>query len=125
MSRELPAAARVRLLAPQAGEGESYFVAVDKLIAGNPKQTAWVQHASPDQRFTAGLWHSEAGTWRIRYTEDEYCRILEGLSIITAEDGQAVSVRPGDEFVIPRGFVGTWEVVEPTLKRFVIHEADR
>jgi uncharacterized cupin superfamily protein len=33
-------------------------------------------------------------------------------------------VRPGDEFVIPRGFVGTWEVVEPTLKRFVIHEPD-
>jgi hypothetical protein len=122
MSRDLPVAARVQLLAPGAGEGESYFVAADKLISGNPMQTAWVQHASPDQRFTAGLWHSEAGKWRIRYTEDEYCRILEGLSIITAEDGQAVRVQRGDEFVIPRGFAGTWEVVEPTLKRFVIHE---
>jgi uncharacterized cupin superfamily protein len=124
MSREPPLAARVQRLAQDAGEGESYFVAADKLISGNPKQTAWVQHASTDQRFTAGLWYSETGKWRIRYTEHEYCRILEGLSIITAEDGQAVSVRPGDEFVIPRGFVGTWEVVEPTLKRFVMHEPD-
>jgi hypothetical protein len=26
------------------------------------------------------------------------------------------------EFVVPRGFVGTWRVLEPTRKRFVIHE---
>lgn len=66
--------------------------------------------------------HRELGKWSIRYTEHEYCRILEGLSLITAADGQAVTVRPGDEFVIPRGFVGTWEVLQPTRKRFVMHE---
>jgi uncharacterized cupin superfamily protein len=113
---------RVQRLPADAGAGESYFVAPEKRIAGNPKQTAWVQHASEDQRFSAGLWRSEVGKWSIRYTEDEYCHIVEGCSIITSADGQALSVRAGDEFVIPRGFVGTWEVVEPTLKRFVIHE---
>jgi uncharacterized cupin superfamily protein len=112
----------VQRLPAKAGAGETYFVAPEKRIAGNPQQTAWVQHASVDQRFSAGLWHSEVGKWSIRYTEDEYCRIIEGCSIITSEDGQAVTVCPGDEFVIPRGFVGIWEVVEPTLKRFVIHE---
>lgn len=122
MSSTLPASAHVQLLALDAGPGEAYFVAADKLLSGNPKQTAWVQHASPDQRFSAGLWHSEVGTWSVRYTEHEYCRILEGCSIITSADGQALTVRAGDEFVIPRGFVGTWQVVEPTLKRFVIHE---
>lgn len=104
------------------GPGESYYLAADKLLQGNPRQTAWVQHASDDQRFSAGLWHSEVGQWRIRYTEDEYCRILEGRSILRSDDGRVVAVGPGDEFVIPRGFVGSWEVVEPTLKRFVIHE---
>jgi uncharacterized cupin superfamily protein len=113
---------QVQRLPSEAGPGESYYVAPEKRLAGNPKQIAWVQQASDDQRFSAGLWHSEVGKWSIRYTEDEYCRILEGCSIITAQDGQAVTVRSGDEFVIPRGFVGTWEVVEPTLKRFVIHE---
>ena len=29
-----------------------------------------------------------------------------------------------DEVELPRGFVGTWEVLQPTLKRFVIHETD-
>lgn len=124
MSRAMEATPQLQLLGADAGAGESYFVAPEKLISGNPKQTVWVQHASADGRFTAGLWHSEVGKWRIRYTEQEYCRILEGLSLITAEDGQAVTVRPGDEFVIPRGFVGTWEVRQPTLKRFVIHEPD-
>ena len=124
MSRSLDPLPRVQMLAADAGAGESYFVAAEKLISGNPRQAAWVQHASADGRFSAGLWHSEVGKWRIRYTEQEYCRILEGLSIITAEDGQAVTVRPGDEFVIPRGFVGTWEVLQPTRKRFVIHEPE-
>jgi len=122
MSRAMDATPQVQMLGADAGAGESYFVAPEKLISGNPKQTAWVQHASADGRFSAGLWRSEVGKWSIRYTEHEYCRILEGLSLITAADGQAVTVRPGDEFVIPRGFVGTWQVVEPTLKRFVIHE---
>jgi len=115
---------RVQILAAQGDAGESYFVAPEKLISGNPQQTAWVQHASPDQRFSAGLWRSEVGKWSIRYTEDEYCRILEGCSIISSADGASVIVRLGDEFVIPRGFVGTWEVLQPTVKRFVIHEPD-
>ena len=122
MSRALPV--QVQRLPAADGPGESYYVAAEKLLQGNPKQTAWVQHASPDQRFSAGLWHSEVGKWSIRYTEQEYCRILEGVSLITAADGQAVTVRPGDEFVIPRGFVGTWDVLAPTLKRFVIYEPD-
>jgi uncharacterized cupin superfamily protein len=126
MSGSTHAVPRVQSLAADAdaakGAGESYFVAAEKLISGNPKQTAWVQHASADGRFSAGLWHSEVGKWHIRYTEDEYCRILEGCSIIGSADGHAITVRPGDEFIIPRGFVGTWEVVEPTLKRFVMHE---
>jgi len=124
MSRAVQPLPQVQMLAAQAGAGESYFVASEKLISGNPKQTTWVQHASADGRFSAGLWHSEVGKWSIRYTEQEYCRILEGVSLITAADGQAVTVRPGDEFVIPRGFVGTWDVLQPTLKRFVIYEPD-
>ena len=124
MSRGVQTPPQVQMLAARCGAGESYYVAPEKLISGNPRQTAWVQHASADARFSAGLWHSEVGKWSIRYTEQEYCRILEGLSLITSADGQAVTVRPGDEFVIPRGFVGTWEVLQPTLKRFVIYEPD-
>ncbi len=59
-----------------------------------------------------GLWHSEPGEWKVLYTEEEYCRMLEGVSVISDGAGMRMTVRAGDEFVIPAGFVGTWEVIE-------------
>jgi uncharacterized cupin superfamily protein len=102
---------------------EQYRVASEKLIAGNPLQTVWMQYADPTGKFFAGVWHSETGKWKIAYTEEEYCRILDGTSIITDAAGTAVTVTAGDAFVIPRGFAGTWEVVSPTRKTFVVYEA--
>lgn len=110
------------LPARDATAGEEYFVPPEKLLEGNPRQTAWLHYTDPSGRFLAGIWHSERGRWKITYTEQEYCRILEGVSVITDHHGVALTVRAGDEFVIPTGFSGTWEVVEPTRKRFVIYE---
>jgi uncharacterized cupin superfamily protein len=119
-SNDAPA---VRLhVATPAGEPEEYFVAPEKLVEGNPRQHAWIEHQDPRGEFVVGWWSSEVGAWRIRYTENEYCRIVAGRSVVTDEAGHAVTVGPGDEFTIPAGFAGTWRVLEPTLKRFVIHE---
>ena len=106
-----------------AGGGEEYFLPPEKLLEGNPRQTAWVHYTDPTGRFSTGIWHSERGRWKILYTEEEYCQVLEGRSVITDQAGNAITVGAGDEFVIPAGFSGTWEVVEPTRKRFVIYEA--
>jgi uncharacterized cupin superfamily protein len=116
-------AAGVRTFPAAAGPGEEYFLPPEKLLQGNPRQTAWVHYTDASGRFCAGLWHSERGRWKIRYTEEEYCQVLEGVSIITNQAGTALTVRAGAEFVIPAGFSGTWEVVEPTRKRFVIYAA--
>lgn len=105
-----------------AGTPEHYFLAPEKLITGNPKQTLWMHYTDPTKQYFVGVWRSEPGKWRIHYTEEEYCRMLDGVSIVTDETGHAVTVRAGDEFVVPRGFVGTWEVVETSTKRFVIYE---
>jgi uncharacterized cupin superfamily protein len=102
---------------------QTYHLPPDKLIAGNPLQTLWPHYTDASGRFSSGIWHSEVGTWRVRYTEEEYCEILEGRSIVTDEQGHAVTVKTGDRFVIPSGFVGTWEVVEPTRKVYVMDEA--
>jgi len=101
---------------------EEYFLAPEKLIVGNPKQTVWVHYTDPGKEFFVGVWQSELGKWRIRYTEQEYCQMLSGVSVITDEQGAETTVTEGDCFVIPAGFVGTWEVVQATTKRFVIYE---
>ena len=40
--------------------------------------------------------------------------------MIAEDGGAAVTVREGDSFVLRPGFAGTWEVVETTLKDYVI-----
>ncbi len=104
------------------GAGEEYFLPAERLLQGNPRQTVWMHYTDRSGKFMAGVWHSGRGRWKIFYTEEEYCQILEGVSVITDQAGIAVTVRAGEECVIPSGFVGTWEVVEPTRKRFVIYE---
>jgi uncharacterized cupin superfamily protein len=118
-----PRSALTRLGPVAADSAEPYLPPSERLIDGHPLQRAWVQFEDPAKGFYAGIWESDPGTWRIRYTEVEYCRILSGRSRITAADGTVMEVGPGDEFVIPSGFEGTWQVIERTRKTFVIHEA--
>lgn len=99
-----------------------YRVPPDRLISGDPLQTVWLEYEDASAQFSAGIWSSEVGEWRIRYTEEEYCHILEGRSVITDEAGHAYTAVAGSEFTIPAGFIGTWRVEEPTRKRFVIYE---
>lgn len=110
-----------RLNASPAAAG-TYQLPAEKLLAGNPTQTLWMHYTDPSGKFCTGLWKSEPGTWKIAYTEEEFCQLLEGISIVTDATGHAVTLVVGDEFVIPRGFVGTWQVVQTTTKRFVIYE---
>lgn len=102
---------------------EEYFLAPEKLISGNPKQTIWQHYTDPSKRFSTGVWQSGPGKWHIAYTEEEYCHILEGHSIITDAQGQSVAVTRGESFVIPRGFVGTWEVAVTTRKTYALYES--
>lgn len=112
----------LRLFTGTAPAAEEYHLAPEKLLAGNPLQQVWLDHADSTGQFFAGTWRSEPGKWHIRYTEEEYCEILEGHSVVTDHAGHATSLQAGYRFVIPRGFAGTWEVVATTTKRFVIFE---
>jgi len=105
-----------------ATEPEHYHLPAEKLIAGNPRQTVWLEYQDASGKFCVGTWASEVGKWRVHYTEEEYFQVLEGRCLIAGEDGQPVTVCAGESMVIPRGFRGTWEVLEPTRKTFVIYE---
>lgn len=113
---------RVLKLGAQAVPVERHELAAAKRISGNPVQSVQNEYTSADGHFMVGTWGSDVGCWHIAYTEEEYCELLEGHSVITHESGETMHVRKGDRFVIPAGFRGTWEVVEPTRKIYVISE---
>ena len=58
----------------------------------------------------------------MNYTEYELCHLLTGSVRLTDEAGQSKLYRAGDSFVIPSGFRGTWEVIEPCRKVYAIYE---
>ncbi|WP_020410884.1 cupin domain-containing protein [Hahella ganghwensis] len=102
---------------------ETYVPDASKLVSGNPVQTLWNNFSSPDDKFHVGIWDSKAGIWTVSYSEQEFCLILEGDSIIHDEQGGVRRVKAGDQFYIPAGFIGRWEVPEYCKKIYVIYEA--
>lgn len=94
----------------------------DKCVRGHPVTRTWHQFTSEDEKFFAGTWEAEPGCWNVSYTENEYCEILSGRSILRDATGRKRILRPGDRLVIPAGFEGQWEVVQTTRKIYVIYQ---
>ncbi|MEQ8479848.1 MAG: cupin domain-containing protein [Hoeflea sp.] len=105
------------LVTPEV-EPEVSRPAASKVLSGDPVHTTW--NLEERDGLYCGIWESTPGSWRISYDEWEYCRILEGVSVISEENGQTVTVRAGDSLVLRPGFKGTWEVIETTRKDYVI-----
>ncbi|UTW09787.1 cupin domain-containing protein [Pseudomonas benzenivorans] len=101
---------------------EHYRPAPEKVLKGDPAQTVRNHYTSPCGQFNSGIWEGDVGQWTVRYSEHEYCEILQGVSVLRDRDGHAKTLRAGDRFVIPAGFEGTWEVLEPCRKVYVIFE---
>ena len=94
----------------------------EKCIKGQPLQRTWHHFTSVDEKFFAGLWEAEPGCWKVNYTENEFCQIVHGRSILRDEEGHERELTTGDNFTIPAGFSGEWEVVETTKKIYVIYQ---
>jgi uncharacterized cupin superfamily protein len=102
--------------------GESANPSPENILAGIPRARASNQYSEPTQQFYCGLWTSTMGKWRVRYTEHEFCVIIEGRVRIESASGEKHEMRAGDAFVVPAGFEGIWEVIEPCKKWYSIFE---
>jgi len=102
--------------------GEPAGPSPEKILAGIPRTRASNQYAEGTQQFFCGLWTSTSGKWRIRYTEHEFCVLIEGRVRIESVSGERHELRAGDAFVVPSGFEGIWEVIEPCKKWYAVFE---
>ncbi|MFT4149896.1 MAG: cupin domain-containing protein [Paracoccaceae bacterium] len=88
------------------------------VLAGDPVHTTW--SVEEKGNLFSGLWQATPGKWKVSYSEWEYVHILAGHSILTDAAGVETHLRAGDSWIIRPGFEGSWEVVETTLKDYVI-----
>jgi uncharacterized cupin superfamily protein len=93
-----------------------------RLLSGAPRVTAWNHYAEDSGQFFAGIWAATRGSWRVRYSEHEFCHLLSGRVAITSDAGVRCEFSPGDSFVIPAGFSGIWEVLEDCRKLYALFE---
>jgi uncharacterized cupin superfamily protein len=103
-------------------EPERTEPAADRRLGGDPRQQVWNLYGLAGDRFFAGRWASTTGSWRVRYTEHEFCHVLSGRMRIASQDGGVWTFVAGDSFVVPAGFEGTWEVLEDAVKLYAIFE---
>ena len=100
--------------------GESANPSPEKILAGIPRTRVSNQFTDGSQQFFCGLWTSTAGKWRVRYTEYEFCVLIEGRVRLESISGEKQEMRAGDAFVVPAGYEGIWEVAEPCKKWYAI-----
>ena len=84
---------------------------------GEPVIAAVRLHEQPE----VGVWTSAPGGWPVDDRPDtEVAVILAGRARITNDDGSSVEVAQGDVVVLPRGWTGRWDVIEPVRKAYVL-----
>jgi len=121
MSAKGPAVVRVDEF---SGSEEAIALDRSRLAPGSPmpEQHARNLYSDGSGRFHTGIWRSSVGAWRVSYTEDELCVLTQGRVRLTTDDGRSWTFGPGECFVVPAGFNGLWETLEPARKFYAIHE---
>lgn len=114
--------AKILRLSPGGAAAETAAVDPAKVVSGRPASTTENHYEAADGKFFSGFWSSEPGEWRVDYTEHELCQLLEGEVVLTAQDGSAERFRPGEAFVIPAGFSGTWRSEGRVRKLYAIYQ---
>ncbi len=90
-------------------------------ISGTPEQFVELMYAGQNDTLKSGIWESSAGKFRASYDGIvEFCHILEGSAVITTSDGQSVTVKAGDGFVLDEGLQTEWTVDTYVKKHFFI-----
>lgn len=106
------------------GKPDQVTISAEKLMSGDAATSVLNAFSDTTGQFHAGHWSSGVCKINVNYTENELCVIVAGKALLTDADGHAETYGRGDAFVIPAGFVGTWESVEPVTKIYAIFEAD-
>jgi uncharacterized cupin superfamily protein len=107
-----------------SGTDEALTLDPTRLAPGSPMPEQFARNlfSDPGGRFHSGIWRSSPGIWRISYTENELCVLTKGRVRLSDDYGHAWTFGVGDAFLVPSGFQGWWETLEPAQKFYAIYE---
>lgn len=96
----------------------------ERRVSGNPQRTTWNHYSNDSSEVFAGEWRCEVGSWRIEMgaTEDEFFHVIAGRCRLIDSAGVSVEAAAGESLVIPAGFKGVFDVLEPLRKHYMIVE---
>jgi uncharacterized cupin superfamily protein len=94
----------------------------DRVVAGKPVTATRNFSTDATGKFFCGIWTSTKGKWAIDYREEELCYLIAGKCRLIDSKGKAETFKAGDAFVIPSGFKGFWETLEPLKKYYAIYD---
>lgn len=117
-----PAMLSFATIAPQTSE---HFPDEDKRLKGKPRRVTNEYFANSVHGVRAGTWQAEAGSYRVELanTKHEFFHILSGKVAVSQPDGSDTIVYgAGDTGIIPPGFKGIFEIIEPASKFWVVTE---
>lgn len=67
-----------------------------------------------------GFWTGERGSVTLDpWPYTEVCSILSGKVAVKDSDGAQIEFGVGENFIVPKGFVGEWITLEPSTKMFI------
>lgn len=88
-----------------------------------PAQHVWSGYENTETGMRAGVWQSEAGSWRVEITGyTEFCVLKEGEVVVEEDDGTRYELKAGDALVMEDGFRGVWNVAKYVRKFYFISD---
>ncbi len=57
------------------------------------------------------------------YPYDEFVRVLEGTVVLTSDSGDRQVYGPNDHFLVPKGWMGTWDMPSPFRELIIVETA--
>jgi uncharacterized protein len=85
------------------------------------KEIEWRNFESEDGRFFGGVWYGKPASTEVDDLPfDEFCYVKSGRVLLSDDTSASRAYVAGDGFFIPRGFTGTWQVIEDTELVYVI-----
>ena len=87
------------------------------IISGEPEQSIRIDHGTFEEGPLVGIWSCTPGVMELAALPyNEYVTVYEGLVVATVDDGEAVALKPGDSYFVPKGAKIRWDVRETVSK---------